>query len=204
MEKNKLHEVAIVVFTKTPDVPVKTRIAQAAGEEIAESIYRELLTVTAVSLEGVTYHVSFGGNTDPGELRTYFPDARSFVIQHGNDLGSRMKNVCLHFMNSGYNSCIVMGCDCPDRSTSDIIAAAEHLVNGNDIVLGPVEDGGYHLAGANRAGLCIFDATQWGTPYLLDETLSIAKKQGLNVARLRRLSDIDTIDDYTKWKDRFS
>jgi rSAM/selenodomain-associated transferase 1 len=203
MENNNIDfsRTALIVFTKTPDVPVKTRIAQTEGSVRAKQIYRELLKVTAESIRDLPYHVAFTGNSSPGELITFFGRAVSFFNQTGDDLGSRMRNACLHCQLNGANKFIVIGCDCPERTADDIMVTINALNDGYNVVIGPVADGGYHLAGIDCDGLSIFDAKKWSTPELMEETMTIAKEKGLKTMLLEMRNDIDTNDDYVRWKE---
>ena len=205
MEKHNplFDRIALIVFAKTLDVPVKTRIARTEGKAAADRIYRELLDRTAAAIADIPYHVAFAGNQSPGMLATIFGRAVSFFLQHGDDLGIRMKNASLHCMEQGYAGSIVIGCDCPLRTAEDILAAAEQVKNGDNVVLGPVSDGGYSLAGVDSCGLAIFDATKWSTAELMEETLEIIRSRGLKSSLLPVLDDIDTIEDYRKWKNLF-
>ncbi|MDG5815450.1 TIGR04282 family arsenosugar biosynthesis glycosyltransferase [Chitinispirillales bacterium ANBcel5] len=199
-QQTVLNKVVIIVITKTPDVPVKTRIAQTEGPHKAHMIYRELLEKTASSLEKLPHYVAYAGTSGPGDLRTIFTKATTFISQKGNDLGDRMKNACKQCYKHGYTHYILIGADCPQRSCDCILQAANHLKEGADVVLGPVEDGGYHLAGVNNSGLKIFDATQWGTSKLLKETLTISNTFNLRTVLMPTLSDIDSFNDYIRWK----
>ena len=202
MEKhNRLFDrIALIVFAKTLDAPVKTRIAHTEGRAAAIGIYRELLAITAHTIRDIPYHVAFAGNDSPGLLTTFFDRAVSFFPQCGEDLGIRMKNACLHCKATGCSGFIVIGCDCPKRTVEDIITAAQNLERGDNVVVGPVSDGGYSLAGVDISGLAIFDATKWSTGELMGETLAIISTRGLKSSLLPVLDDIDTIEDYRKWK----
>ena len=158
--------------------------------------------MTSATLENIPYHVAYAGSDFAGELSEYFRNAVSFFPQQEGSLGARMKHACLHLRQKGYRWFIVIGCDCPERREEDIIETAEWLTAGTDVVLGPVEDGGYHLAGVNESGLIIFDATQWSTPRLLKETIGVAEEHNLRLNMLRFRHDIDTIEDYRAWKNR--
>jgi hypothetical protein len=191
---------ALVVFAKTLDVPVKTRIARTEGKAVAHSVYRELLDVTAASIKELPYHVAFAGNESPGMLTAIFDRALSFFPQTGDDLGARMENGFLHFSAREINRFIVIGCDCPARTEDDIVCAAQNLRKGDNVVVGPVTDGGYHLIGTDMKGLVVFDAKQWGTSGLMEETFAIIRKHGLKSTLLPMRYDIDTIEDYQRWK----
>lgn len=199
---NKNIGVALIVFAKTLEAPAKTRIARTEGKAVADRIYRELLDATVETIKELPYYVAFSGSALPGPLTSIFGSAISFFPQIGEDLGTRMKNACLHCGGFGFKRFIVIGCDCPDRTAMDILQTAEALKNGYNVVLGPVEDGGYHLAGVDTEGLRIFNATKWSTEQLLKETLAIAHKNKLKVKLLQVRSDIDSIEDYCRWKGR--
>jgi rSAM/selenodomain-associated transferase 1 len=204
MEKHShfFDNIALIVLTKTLDVPVKTRIARTEGTIIAQKIYRELLDATADTIKDLPYYVAFTGSDSPGMLTSVFSRAISFFPQTGEDLGSRMKRSCLHCNALGSSGFIVIGCDCPERTSQDIIDAAQNLKKGDNVVVGPVSDGGYHLAGADMKGLTIFDATKWSTGELMEETLAIIRFAGLKSSLLPVRHDIDTIEDYRQWKSR--
>jgi len=202
MEKPEeyLDDIALIVCAKTLDSPVKTRIAKTEGKEVADRIYRELLQVTAETINGFPYYVAFAGCREPGELTSIFTNAVAFFPQTGNNLGVRMENACLYCHGLGFVRCIVIGCDCPERTADDILQASLALRQGYNVVLGPVTDGGYHLAGVDIRGLEIFKATTWSTKKLLQETLMIIEKRNLRFSLLQMRSDIDTIKDYCSWK----
>ena len=191
---------ALIVFAKTPDSRVKTRIARSAGADAAQRIYREMIDVTAASIRTIPCHIAYTGGDSPGPLVSLFDNVVSWFEQEGDDLGARMKNACLHCARAGFSGCIVIGCDCPERPLDDIVQAARALESGVDVVLGPASDGGYHLAGVTGIGLGIFDVTDWSTDTVLRQTLDIAQKLGLKTLLLEPRSDIDTMEDYLRWK----
>ena len=202
MEKHgrEIDDIALIVFAKTLNSPVKTRIAKTEGKEVADRIYRELLQVTAETINGFPYYVAFAGGGVPGELTAIFTNAVAFFPQTGNDLGARMENACLYCHGLGFARCIVIGCDCPGRTADDILQAAQAMLQGCNVVLGPVTDGGYHLAGVDIQGLEIFKATAWSTANLMKETLMIIEKRNLRFSLLQMRGDIDTFKDYCCWK----
>ncbi len=202
MEKpqHSLDNFALIVFAKTLDSPVKTRIARTEGKQVADRIYRELLHATAEAITGFPYYVAFAGGRVPGGLTAIFSNSVAFFPQTGNDLGVRMTNACLYCHGFGFARFIVIGCDCPGRTADDILRASKAMRQGCNVVLGPVKDGGYHLAGVDLRGLEIFKAAAWGTKELLKETLMIIEKRNLRFSLLQVRSDIDTFKDYRAWK----
>ena len=88
--KHGLDNIALIVFAKTLDSPVKTRIALTEGKEVADRIYRELLNATVEAIDVFPYYVAFAGGRVPGGLTTIFRNAVSFFPQTGNSLGLRI------------------------------------------------------------------------------------------------------------------
>ena len=64
------------------------------------------------------------------------------------DIGARMAHALRDA--SREDPLLLIGTDCPGRTTSDLLAAIRALESGYDAVLGPVEDGGYSLIGLAR------------------------------------------------------
>ncbi|MDD5673753.1 MAG: DUF2064 domain-containing protein, partial [Chitinivibrionales bacterium] len=138
----------------------------------------------------------------PGGLEAFFSKAAMYFPQREDNLGDRMKNACLHCHDLGFARYIVIGCDCPERTGDDILQASLALRQGCNVVLGPVRDGGYHLAGVDMRGLEIFKATAWGAAALMQETVAIVHKRRLKFSLLQMRNDIDTVKDYRRWKSR--
>jgi glycosyltransferase A (GT-A) superfamily protein (DUF2064 family) len=146
------------------------------------------------------HYVAYTGGTAPGGLRSLFPGASGFISQEGESLGIRMRNAFLTLYAEGVERVCAVGCDCPDLCESDITETFALLAGGAQVVIGPAEDGGYYLVGCTREGLPVFSATAWSTPELLDQTMHIVEKHGLRSALLATRSDIDTMEDYRRWK----
>ena len=94
---------------------------------------------------------------------------------------------------------VIIGSDIPDIEPADIADAFKAL-GGNDAVLGPAPDGGYWLIGRKRTPRIPkpFAKVRWSSCHALQDTL--ANLQGLRVALLRELNDIDTAQEYGAWR----
>ncbi len=192
---------AVVVFAKVPDRQIaKSRIAATHGEQQAAAIYSELLEITAKLVDGVPYHVAFAGAGEPGKLSALFCGAESFFAQEGETLGERLHLAFQHLFDKGCASVTAIGCDCPLLTPERLAEAIDALAGGRDVALGPAEDGGYYLIGAKPHSLAVFDATGWGSPRLLEQTLSIIRKNNYTLHTLGTLYDIDYMEDYRRWK----
>jgi uncharacterized protein len=91
---------------------------------------------------------------------------------------------------------MVIGTDVPDI-TASILSKAEALLDRNDVVFGPAQDGGFYLLGVKRQLPRLFDSITWSTDSVLKDCCAVVKEQaGLQVADIflmEVLLDIDTI-----------
>jgi uncharacterized protein len=118
------------------------------------------------------------------------------IIQRRGGLGQRMQGI---FDAAGRGPLIIVGTDIPFVSRN-ILARAFRLLRGADAVFGPAEDGGYWLVGFRRrpATLAPFGNVRWSSPHALADTL--ANLRGRRVAFAATLFDIDTSEDYRRYK----
>jgi glycosyltransferase A (GT-A) superfamily protein (DUF2064 family) len=96
---------------------------------------------------------------------------------------------------------VIIGSDCPDVSVSDVLSAWARL-NEHDLVLGPASDGGYWLIGLRRPQPVLFQNITWSTSTVQAETLARAQRAELRTSLLRKLSDIDTEQDWLEFSNR--
>lgn len=193
----------LVVMAKAPRMGrVKTRLAKGIGAVEATRFYRraslDLLrrvgadprwqTVLALSPDRSVH--------ESGVWPAHLPR----IAQGPGDLGQRMGRL-MHDLPPG--PVVIVGCDIPDIQARHIAQAFEALGRA-DTVFGPAEDGGYWLVGMRRRPRVveIFGHVRWSSEYALADTLDNVAKVGFRVAMLDRLSDIDTAEDYLRWRRR--
>jgi glycosyltransferase A (GT-A) superfamily protein (DUF2064 family) len=82
---------------------------------------------------------------------------------------------------------------------SDLRTAAKTL-QARDAVIGPATDGGYWLIALNAPCPALFENIKWSTSDVLPKTLEKANEAGLSVQLLRELTDVDTGEDWQRWK----
>lgn len=186
----------VAVFARSPERGrVKTRLAAALGETGALDAHVELVetTLAAVSRGGFDCELWFAGARNAG-LAAWAErfDAR-LVEQPAADLGERM----LAALRAGAR--VVVGTDIPEMSAEYVETALDRLRDA-DVVLGPVEDGGYCLVGMNVPHAALFRDIEWGAGDVLERTLARAAEAGLRVALLDVLWDVDDIDDLARWR----
>ncbi len=193
----------IVVFARAPvRGQVKTRLAAGVGNDTALAVYRQLLERTLVMAAGsrlapVELHV----DGDPGHPfieHVAHQSGATIVAQQGGDLGRRMY-LALKGVLQQRSSALVIGSDCPVMGTSYLDRALRQLECGTEVVVGPSEDGGYVLIGANRADERLFHNIRWSCDSVMQQTRNALHSADIEFAELETLWDIDHPEDYQRW-----
>ena len=189
------------MFVKAPRIgTVKTRLAAGIGPVSAWRFYR---TVTDRLLRAVAdeprWQTLLAVTPDAFSRRgRYWPDRIARFAQGHGDLGRRMGRV---MEKRPPGPVVIVGSDIPElrhRHIAEAFAALET----HDAVFGPAADGGYWLVGLKRRPLRpdIFRNVRWSTEHALADTLRNLS-HGCRVAMLETLNDVDTIDDYRRYRD---
>ena len=130
------------------------------------------------------------------EMRDLVGPAIDVIAQRGDDLGERMTHALQDVFRLGYANVVLIGSDLPDLPPRLVEAAVSKLqARTTDIVLGPAIDGGYYLIGMNRLFSSMFEAIDWSSDRVLDQTLATAAAEGLVVDQLDPWPDVDTPAD---------
>lgn len=191
----------LIIFIKNPILgKAKTRVAATVGNEKALKIYKELLThtrkiVSEVEAKRLLFYTYFVDNEDEWEA-SYFEKH----LQCEGDLGQKMKHAFDVAFTAGAKKVAIIGSDCGDIKP-EIIEEAYQQLNKNDLVIGPAEDGGYYLMGMSKPCYFVFEDKPWSNPALFNITAEHMEKKGATYALLPTLNDIDTYEDYVKWKE---
>ncbi|MFV1882993.1 MAG: TIGR04282 family arsenosugar biosynthesis glycosyltransferase [Balneola sp.] len=193
----------VKVFIKNPEKgKVKTRLAATLGDEEAVRVYKLLLSYTrgVVLKMEVQKEVWYSGFIDYED--EWDGNVFSKKLQRGQDLGERMKEAFKKSFEEGSSKYVVLiGSDCAEL-TQEILEEAFRKLKTNELVLGPAEDGGYYLIGMSKFLPDIFDEIEWSTRQVFSKTISKAEQAGLNFALLPELSDVDTVEDWEKAKEK--
>jgi len=193
----------VIVFAKSP-LPgkVKTRLAKDIGTRNAVRIYKNMLYALLQNL------------TSQNEIKVELwcsPDikhpflrkcARDFDIvlkkQTGCDLGMKMTNAFRYSLKK-YDSCILLGSDIPDINKDDVIQSCYFLRNSHDVVVLPVEDGGYGLIAMTEFMPDLFRHISWSTDVVMRQTLRKMQKNNCHCHVLNKKIDIDTKADLRRY-----
>lgn len=183
----------LLVFTRNPELgKVKTRLAKTVGNATALKIYIFLLertrdiAVKVAADKAVYYSVKIREND--------IWDASIFQKhqQVGEDLGIRMLHAFKNGFKAGYEKVMIIGSDLYDL-TAETIENAFSVLEKNEVVIGPAEDGGYYLLGMNSLEEKIFKNKDWGTETVRKDTLEDLRDK--KVFLLGELNDVDVFED---------
>lgn len=189
---------ALIIFVRNPELgKVKTRLAAGIGNEKALRVYEHLLLHTRKIAEevSVTKFIFYADYINDSDLWNSFEKC----LQTGDGLGDRMNTAFDYLFSEGFTNVCIVGSDCYEL-TSDIIKQAFEQLKTNDVVIGPVLDGGYYLLGMNKMIPQLFINKTWSTDTVFSDTLEDAAKLNFTVHQLPMLSDIDNENDFCNSK----
>jgi uncharacterized protein len=188
--------VGLAIMAKSPRVgAVKTRLCPPLRPPEAAELARCFL-LDAVERVGAVAGVRPILAYTPVEARSEFEALAAdftLIAQRGGDLGARQAALVEDVLGLGQPAAIVIGTDSPTVPREHIDEAVDLVMAPDvDLVLGPTEDGGYHLIGLRAPCPALFEHMPWSTPAVLSRTVERARGLGLRVACLPTWFDVDT------------
>ena len=189
----------LIIFSREPEPGLtKTRLVSRLGEQGAADLHKrmlERLLNVARRSRFDTVEIWAGGPGASQRLK-HFADEYEMQLNHqsGDDLGKRMFNAIKASLPH-YTYVVLIGTDCPCITEHHLNEAKTMLENGQDVVLGPTEDGGYYLIGARKINETLFEAVDWGTAKVVDQTRRRLNRLGYHWGELEKLWDIDVPGD---------
>lgn len=120
------------------------------------------------------------------------PERFELLVQRGSSLGERLCNATDDLLKQGYSAVCLINSDSPNLPKSILIQAIESLATeGDRVVLGAAEDGGYYLIGLKHAHRNLFNEIAWSTSDVLARTQQRAAEIDLPVELLPTWYDVD-------------
>jgi uncharacterized protein len=189
-----LRDVQVAVLAKAPIAGLaKTRLIPALGAQGAARLQRTLTRgalrcAAEARLGPVTLWCA------PNAEHRFFRALRRTsglrcLVQPSGDLGARMHTAFrLHCVEGPL---LLIGTDCPALRPSHLRKAARALVDGEDAVFYPAEDGGYVLVGLRRPQETLFRDMPWSTAEVMSRSRERARAAGLRVREFEPLWDVD-------------
>src|SRR5438552_7825699 len=189
----------VIVFARAPEPgKVKTRLIPALGAAGAAALHRRLVmhslrAATDAKLGPVELWCA------PDANAPFFSECErrlevSLHSQGEGDLGARMRRA-FEAVLARASRAILVGSDIPALSAQYLRDAERALAGGDDVVIGPAEDGGYVLIGLSRCDAELFREIPWGGAKVLPETRRRIAALGWRLSELPALLDIDRPED---------
>ncbi|MGB5079806.1 MAG: TIGR04282 family arsenosugar biosynthesis glycosyltransferase [Burkholderiales bacterium] len=192
-------ECTVVVFARAPEPGrVKTRLIPELGAAGAAALHRRLVAHSlAAATQAAIGPVELWCAPDSGD--PFFEECRrrfgvSLHTQGEGDLGARMRRALESVLTRSARA-ILIGSDIPALSGRYLRDAGQALARGDDIVIGPAEDGGYVLIGLSLSDPELFRDIPWGGPEVLAETRRRIAALRWRSSELAALWDLDRPED---------
>lgn len=190
---------ALAVMAKAPRPgKVKTRLAPPLTLDQAAELNACFLRDTAANIGAVAASspaagvISYTPVGDEVFFNNLLPDDFVLIPQRGGDFGERLLATAQDLLSCGYGSVCLIDSDSPTVPAAAFEQAiAELQKDGDRIVLGPSQDGGYYLIGLKRAHSEVFADIRWSTSSVFAETVAAAKSVGIEVVVLPLWYDVD-------------
>lgn len=115
--------------------------------------------------------------------------------QRGAHFGERLMNAVAATLEAGFERLLVIGNDCPQLRTAHLLKAAR-LLDTEEVVLGPANDGGLYLLGLRASA---FEPARW--PYFSWQGAALCaewQRARPDAHRLAALSDLDNAADLSR------
>lgn len=195
----------IIVFTKLPEPGTcKTRLISVLSSLNSAHLQKKMTSHIINISENYCkkdssceLEIRFFGKCDknmPDLWKNHF-----YREQSGKNLGDKMFQAISQALSEGTEQVILTGSDCIDIS-AELIEQAFNLLAKNDVVAGPALDGGYYIIGVKKSIKKLFPPDMpWGSNSVLKKTLKIVNKLSLKHALLKKLSDVDTPSDLSRF-----
>jgi rSAM/selenodomain-associated transferase 1 len=189
---------ALAVMTKAPRAgQVKTRLVPPLTPDEAAQLSVCFLrdTVAAISQAcgknscGIAVYTPIGAEAEYIDI---LPRGFRLVPQRGEGFGERLALAVEDLFQIGFASVCLIDSDSPSIPAKSYLDAARLLsIQGDRVVIGPSDDGGYYLIGLNKMHHRLFEKIDWSTERVLAQTRQRAAELDLEVRLLPPGYDVD-------------
>lgn len=176
---------------------VKTRLTPPLTPEEAARLsicFLRDMTTNVASLNGYGTEgvVLYTPTSAEKLLQDLLDHSFRLFAQRGEMLGERLINAATELLNNGFESVCLINSDSPTLPAKILTTAASLLAqDGDRVVLGPSQDGGYYLIGLKRPHRYLFERIAWSTADVLSHTIERAAEIDLPVELLPMWYDVD-------------
>ncbi|MBP1777257.1 MAG: uncharacterized protein H6Q86_3267, partial [candidate division NC10 bacterium] len=187
---------ALAVMAKRPQAgKVKTRLCPPLTPEEAAQLAHCFLLDKLEQIRrfpSVARFVAFSPPDAEDFFHAQAGEAFSLLPQRGVDLGERLSDLSARLLGAGFTAVMIIGTDSPTLPDAALQEAHAVLTRDRaDVVLGPVDDGGYYLIGLRRPSEVLFQGIAWSTDTVLLQTVARAGRAALRTHLLPKWFDVD-------------
>ena len=190
---------AFGIMTKYPEPgAVKTRLTPPLTAEEAAALNKSFLRDLGRSIllacretrsRGVAVYTPSGSEAG---FSGFLPLGFLLILQRGISFGERLIFALEDLFAVGFASVCLINSDSPLVPASAFASAARELAkDGDRVVLGRSDDGGYYLIGMKKLHRHLFQGIAWSTAQVFEQTVNRAKEIKLPVHELPTGYDID-------------
>jgi hypothetical protein len=196
--------VTVAVMARAPVAGrAKTRLAPLLGAAGAARAHRLLLLATLQTVRGSGMPWQLW--CEPAADHRFFRALNRVWACTGHDqpdgdLGQRMHAAFVAQAFFSAAPMLLIGTDCPALEVSHLHQAAQRLLDGDDAVFTPAEDGGYVLVGLRRPQPTLFEAIEWGSDQVMAQTRARLQQLDLRWSEMPTLWDVDEPADWQRWQ----
>jgi rSAM/selenodomain-associated transferase 1 len=188
----------LALMAKVPFAgPVKTRLIPPLTPEeaaiLSTCFLRDMtMNVASLNANGTEGMVLYTPADAESLLRDVLPNTCILFAQRGETLAERLTNAAAELLNKGFESVCLINSDSPTLPGKILTTAASLLAQeGDRVVLGPSQDGGYYLIGLKQPHRNLFESIAWSTAEVLGHTIERAAEIKLPVEFLPTWYDVD-------------
>jgi rSAM/selenodomain-associated transferase 1 len=190
---------ALAVMAKAPRAgKVKTRLAPPLTLEESAALNVCFLRDTTRNIAEVCERGGAVGlvcYTPVGDEATFdeiLPESFALIAQRGDGFGQRLLLAAEDILACGYCAVCLINSDSPTMPAEALEMAVRELQReGDRIVLGGSDDGGYYLIGMKRAHAAAFENVTWSTGSVYRETVENVRATGVELVELSMWYDVD-------------
>ncbi len=187
----------VIVLSKAPIAgKVKTRLMPRYTAEQAATLHKQMTEVVVTKVCSIFDDVWLAVDDIEHQFFQRLQQEHACQLQHQGlgDLGQRLQSLAAASFKGESRPIMFLGTDSPHVNIGRYQQAMAAL-NNHDVVIGPVEDGGYDLIAMANYSPSIFDDIDWGSSTVFDKTISNISRLGLSVKALDMSFDLDYAED---------
>ena len=190
---------AVVIMAKHPyATAVKTRLSPCLDAHARAHLYRAFLADKLQQVQSVGEAeclIAYAPVQERAWFATFAGSEVALWPQCEGDLGRRLGTLFEQLLPRFEHGVTLVDSDTPTLPLSHLHAGVHALRAGDELVIGPAEDGGYYLIGLARRAPALFDGIEWSSPRTRAQTLAAAARLGLRTRQLEVWYDIDEPPD---------